>query len=132
MFEWLKDYRDLEERIAYLEHNLDMTKNELKRWENTRDLGRYKLQADSLGANVEEKIEVIEYELAHKMNDLFKVSKLIRSFKGLENQILYYKYVEGETLVGIADRLNKSPNYIYNKHAQIMRMIDYAVNFNVT
>lgn len=56
MYEWLKDYRKLEEQITYLEYNLDKTKRELARWENVNDLGKYKLEAKSLGANVEEKI----------------------------------------------------------------------------
>lgn len=126
MYEWLKDYRKLEEEIAYLEFNLDRTKRELSRWENVSDLGKYKLEAESLGANVEEKIEVIEYELAHKLNDLNELKKLISTFDGLEYKILYKKHVEGMTLEEIATELNYNTNYIRIKHANIMRMMRYA------
>lgn len=126
MHEWLKDYRKLEEEIAYYEFNLDMTKRELKRWEDVSDLGKYKLEVASLGANVEEKIEVIEYELASKMNDLFDLKSLINTFSGLEYKILYRKHVEGKTLETIATELNYSTNYIKMKHASVMRMMQYA------
>lgn len=126
MYEWLKDYRKLEEQIAYLEFNLSKTKRELRRWENPYDLGKYKLEAESLGANVEDKIELIQYELAHKLNDLHDLKKLISTFDGLEYKILYRKHVEGKTLETIASELNYSTNYIKMKHANIMRMMQYA------
>lgn len=131
MYEWLKDYRKLEDEIAYLEFNLERSENELKRW-TSGDLFGIKLTAESNGAKLEESIEAIKVELAHKQNDLAKLVNLIGTFRGLENNILYKKYVEGKTLVSIADELDKSPNYIYNKHAQMMRMIDYAHEVNLT
>ncbi|MGE7091666.1 hypothetical protein ACQKII_09485 [Lysinibacillus sp. NPDC048646] len=126
MHEWLKDYRKLEEQIAYLEFNLNKTKRELRRWENPEDLGKYRLEAESLGANVEGKIELIEYELAHRLNDLHDLKKLISTFDGLEYKILYRKHVEGKTLETIANELNYSTNYIKIKHANAMRMMEYA------
>lgn len=126
VYEWLKDYRKLEEEITYLEFNLERTKRELNRWENVYDLGKYKLHPESLGANVEEKIEAIEYALAYKLNDLEELKKLISTFNGLEYKILYRKHVEGKTLEVIANELNYSTNYIKIKHANIMRMMQYA------
>lgn len=126
MYEWLRDYRKLEEEITYLEFNLERTKRELNRWENIYDLGKYKLVPESLGANVEEKIEAIEYELAHKLNDIHELKKLINTFSGLEYKILYRKHVEGKTLECIANELNYSTNYIKIKHANIMKMMQYA------
>ncbi|HDR3902591.1 TPA: hypothetical protein QCO88_005254, partial [Bacillus cereus] len=92
MFNWLKEYQRLEEEIAYLEYNLDKTKAELKRWIHG-DLQDVRLTAGSEGAKVEERIEAIEYELAHKMNDMYKLKELINTFKGLEHKIAYLKYV---------------------------------------
>ncbi|MGY4556815.1 hypothetical protein [Bacillus thuringiensis] len=46
MFDWLKDYQKLEERIAYLDYNLDKTKAELKRW-ISGDLRDVRLTAES-------------------------------------------------------------------------------------
>lgn len=125
MYEWLKDYRKLEEEIAYLEFNLERTKRELSRWVGG-NLSGVKLEPESLGANVEEKLEAIEYELAHKLNDLEELKNLICTFSGLEYKILYRKHVEGKTLEVIANELNYSTNYIKMKHANIMRMMQYA------
>ncbi|WP_242315896.1 hypothetical protein [Bacillus cereus group sp. BfR-BA-01355] len=125
MFDWLKDYQKLEEDIAYLDYNLDKTKAELKRWVSG-DLREVRLTTESEGAKVEERIEAIEYELAHKMNDMYKLKKLIRTFKGLENKIAYYKYVEGMTLEKIAEELNYSTQYIYNKHAAMREKVEYS------
>ncbi|HDR6286492.1 TPA: hypothetical protein QCU33_002480 [Bacillus cereus] len=125
MFDWLKDYQKLEERIAYLDYNLDKTKLELKRWVSG-DLRNVRLTAESEGGKVEERIEAIEYELAHKLNDMYKLKKLIRTFKGLENKIAYYKYVEGMTLEKVAEELNYSPQYIYNKHAAMREKVEYS------
>ncbi|PEF72081.1 hypothetical protein CON94_28365 [Bacillus pseudomycoides] len=125
MFNWLKVYQELEEDIAYLDYNLDKTKAELKRWVSG-DLQGVRLTAESEGAKVEERIEAIEYELAHKMNDMYKLKKLINTFKGLEHKIAYLKYVEGMTLEKIAEELNYSSQYIYNKHAAMRDKVEYS------
>lgn len=125
LFDWLKDYQKLEERIAYLDYNLDKTKAELKRWVSG-DLREVRLTAESEGAKVEERIEAIEYELAHKMNAMCDLLKLISKFKGLENKLLKMKYVDGMTLEEIAEDMNYSSSYIYKKHAEIIRRIKFA------
>ncbi|MDR4441779.1 hypothetical protein [Bacillus cereus] len=125
MFNWLKVYQELEQDIAYLDYNLDKTKAELKRWVSG-DLREVRLTAESEGAKVEERIEAIEYELAYKMNDMYKLKKLINTFKGLEHKIAYLKYVEGMTLEKIAEELNYSSQYIYNKHAAMREKVEYS------
>ncbi|HDR7391254.1 TPA: DUF1492 domain-containing protein [Bacillus toyonensis] len=125
MFDWLKDYHKLEERIAYLDYNLDKTKAELKRWVSG-DLREVRLTAESEGAKVEERIEAIEYELANEMNDMYKLKNLISKFRGLDNRILKMKYVDGMTLEEIAEDMNYSSSYIYKKHAEIIRRIKFA------
>lgn len=125
LFDWLKDYQKLEEDISLLDYNLDRTKAELKRW-ISGDLQDVRLTAESEGAKVEERIEAIEYELAHKMNDMYKLKKLINTFKGLEHKIAYLKYVEGMTLEKIAEELNYSSQYIYNKHAAMREKVEYS------
>ncbi|GAA5416213.1 hypothetical protein Pryu01_01245 [Paraliobacillus ryukyuensis] len=131
MYEWLQDYQKIEEEIIYLDFELTRNKKELDRWIKG-DLENIKLNDQSKAAKLEEVIENVEYELAHKMNDLYDAKKLISMFKGLENRILYKKYVEGKTLALIAHEMNYSSNYIYNKHAQIMKMIDFALHINLT
>ncbi|MCU5028565.1 hypothetical protein BK720_20055 [Bacillus thuringiensis serovar brasilensis] len=125
MFDWLRDYQKLEERIAYLDYNLDKTKAELKRWVSG-DLREVRLTAESEGARVEERIEAIEYELAHKMNAMHDLLKLISKFKGIENKVLKMKYVDGMTLEEIAEDMNYSSSYIYKKHAEIIKRIKFA------
>ncbi|PEE35995.1 hypothetical protein [Bacillus cereus] len=125
MFDWLKDYQKLEEDIAYLEHNLDKTKAELKRWVYG-DLQYVSLTRDSQGAKVEEHIAAIEYELAYKMNDVFDLKKLIRKFEGLDHQILKLKYMDGLTLASIASELNYNPDYIRRRHAEVMRIVKFV------
>lgn len=129
MTEWLRDYQKLEIDVLYLENKLERSKKELGRW-ISGDLRDVRLTADSDGAKVEDTIEILEYELAHKMNDVYDMKKLICTFNGLDNQILYKKYVEGMTLEKIAEELDYSPRYIYNKHSQIKRMIEYAKNLS--
>lgn len=125
MFDWLKDYQKLEERIAYLDYNLDKTKAELKRWVSG-DLREVRLTAESEGAKVEERIEAIEYELAHKMNDMYKLKNLISKFRGLDNQLLKMKYVDGMTLEQIAEEISYSSSHIKKKHAEIIRLIKFV------
>jgi DNA-directed RNA polymerase specialized sigma subunit len=131
LYEWLQDYQKIEEEIAYLEFELNRNKKELSRW-MYGDLEDVKLNAKSKAAKLEEIIRNIEHELAHKMNDLYDAKKLISKFKGLDNQILYGKYVEGKTLTEIAYELGYTPGHIYNKHAQIVKMIDFALHVNLT
>ncbi|MCU5021665.1 hypothetical protein OB988_04095 [Bacillus cereus] len=125
MFDWLKDYQKLEEDIEYLDYNLDRTKAELKRWVSG-DLREVRLTAESEGAKVEERIEAIEYELAHKMNDMYKLKKLISKFRGLDNKILKMKYVDGMTLEQIAEEISYSSSHIKKKHAEIVRLIKFV------
>ncbi|UGO51599.1 Sigma4 domain protein [Bacillus phage vB_BanS_Booya] len=125
LFNWLRDYQKLEEEIAYLEYNLDKTKAELRRWVSG-DLREVRLTAESEGAKVENRIEAIEYELAHKMNDMYRLKKLISKFRGLENQILKLKYVDGMTLEEIAEVVNYSSSHIKKKHAELVRLIKFV------
>lgn len=129
-FQWLKDYQQLEYDIAYLEQNLERTKRELKRWVEG-DLSKVKLTADSHGAKVEDIIVRIETELAHKQHDLDDIKRLVSTFEGLEHKILVGKYIDGKTLEDVAEELGYSAQYIYNKHAQIKRMVSFAESYSV-
>ncbi|WP_204671621.1 hypothetical protein [Gracilibacillus alcaliphilus] len=131
MYEWLRDYKRLEEDILYLDFELSRNKRELGRW-MYGDLQDIKLNEKSKASQLEEVVRDIEHEMAHKMNDLYNAKQLIKRFKGLDNQILYGKYVEGKTLTEIAYELDYAPGHIYNKHAQIMKMINFALHVNLS
>lgn len=123
--QWLKDYRELEKDVASLELNLERSERELRRWVQG-DLAKYKLTEESLASNLEEKIEVIRYELACKMNDQRKILDMISKFDTLENKIIVGKYIEGKTLEEIAEQHQYSTQYIYNKHAQLKKTIRFV------
>ncbi|MBJ8024927.1 MULTISPECIES: hypothetical protein [Bacillus cereus group] len=125
MFNWLKLYQTLEGEITYMEFDLQRSKRELKRWVSG-DLQDVRLTAESEGAKVEERIAAMEYELAHKMNDLYDLKQIIGKFKGLDHQILKMKYVEGMTLEQIAYDLDYSAYYIKRKHAEIRKVIKFS------
>lgn len=125
MYEWLRDYQKIEEDIAYLEFNLEQSQKELTRWVDG-DLRDVKLTAESDGARLEERIERIEKELQIKRVERENFLKLISKFKGLDNQLLRLKYIDGLTLEEIAEDLNYSASYIYKKHAEIVKMIKFA------
>lgn len=123
--QWLKDYKELERDIASLELNLERSERELRRWVQG-DLAKYKLTEESIASNLEEKIEVIRYELACKMNDQRKILDMISKFDTLENKIIVGKYIEGKTLEEIAEQHQYSTQYIYNKHAQLKKTIRFV------
>ncbi|MDA1874313.1 DUF1492 domain-containing protein [Bacillus cereus group sp. BY112LC] len=125
MFRWLKDYQKLEEEIAYLEYDLEQTEAELKRW-ISGDLCDVRLTPDSQGAKVEEIIEKKKGELYMKQEQRRNLVHLISKFKGLENQILKRKYIDGMTLEEVAENMNYSSSYIYKKHAEIIKRIKFA------
>ena len=124
LFNWLKDYKELMEQIEYLEFNLKSTELELKRWEGG-DLSNVFLVKDSKGSQVEEKIFQIINELTIKKDQKEKMVRLISKFTGVENKILKMKYVDGMTLDVVAEELNYSSSYIYKKHSEIRRRVDF-------
>ena len=106
-FQWLKNYQDLEEQILFMKWNLNKSKLELERWVSG-DLANVRLEKNSRSASLEENIQVIEEEIELLEEQLNEMVLLIKSFKGLDNQIMYLKYVEGMTLEKIAEKLNYS------------------------
>lgn len=124
-FQWLKDYQETEERIAYLKWNIRRTKYELERWEDSTDLGKVFLVKESKGSKVEETLQLLENELIFREEMRASLIILISTFKGLENQILKMKYVEGRTLESIAEEMNYSAGYIRQKHAELRRRLNF-------
>lgn len=122
---WVQDYRELKQDIAYLEESLERNKRELHRWVNG-DLSKYKLEPESHGAKLEDIILGIEREIAHKMNDLESIKRLVATFEGVENQIAYKRYIESKKLTEIASELNLSLSYAEKKSAEITRTLKYA------
>lgn len=129
MYEWLRDYQKLEDEITYLEYILSRSQNELKRWVQG-DLAKYKLTSKSDGARLEERIEVIEYELAHKMNDLHDLRKLINTFQGIEHQIVYKRIYKRKDVWSNRKWFMLQPWIHQKKHAEIVRTIKFVTEYS--
>lgn len=121
---WLKDYQTLENDAIYAEHQVERYKKELKRWVYG-DLARLRTEPESRSSRLEEIIADHEHEWALILNEMFDLKQTVNNLKGLEHTILYKKHIECMKLNAIADELGMSPNYIYNKHAEIMRKLNF-------
>ncbi|MFR3686565.1 MAG: hypothetical protein ACLTXM_16200 [Enterococcus sp.] len=123
-FQWLKDFEEIDEHILYLKWNLNKSKLELERWTDG-DLANVKLEKNSRGSNLEEKISQIEREIECLINQKDEMKLIVDSFKGLDNQIMNYKYIKGMTLEMISEKTGYSVSYIQKKHAELRKSVDY-------
>ncbi|MGX7134330.1 hypothetical protein [Enterococcus thailandicus] len=123
-FQWLKDYQELEDQILYYEWNLNKSKLELDRWING-DLANVRLNNKSRSSSLEEKIEKISNELAILNQYKEEMLRLIQTFKGLENEIVRMKYIEGLSLEQVAEKTRYSASHIRKKHAEIRSKLDF-------
>lgn len=124
MYEWLISYQEMQQRIAFLELELERYKSELERWCDPQDLGRYSLVKESKASKLEDIIEDHEYLLAHEMNHCLDLVNLIYDFKGLDQHIMRMKYVEGLTLKEIAGELGYGYTYIKKRHGNILKALE--------
>lgn len=122
-YQWLQEYQKLEEEIDILKWRIRKSESELERWYDPKDLGRVKLTKESNASHLEENIKRDKAFLAEKELAMEALMIMIGRFKGLDNQILKMKYLEGMTLDLIAESLSYSNSYIYQKHAQLVKMI---------
>ncbi|WP_137597127.1 hypothetical protein [Paucilactobacillus kaifaensis] len=123
-FQWLKTYLDNEEEIANIELDLRRTEIELSRYTDG-DLRNIKLNKKSNASQLEEIIA--EYkkllEQDYKIKD--EVMNLLDRFSGIENTILKEKYINGKTLMDIADIPDIGYSYqtIKRVHAELKRRL---------
>lgn len=123
-FQWLKDYQELDEQILYLKWNLNKSKLELDRWVNG-DLAKVRLEKNSRSSSLEENIEKIECEIELLEEQRKEMLTIIHSFKGVDNDIVRLKYIEGLTLDELAEEVGYSVSYIRQRHAEIRKTIDF-------
>lgn len=123
-FQWLKDYQELEEQILYLKWNLNKSKLELDRWING-DLANVKLDKHSRASRLEENIQRIEGEIGLLQDQINEAKLIVGSFKGLDNQIMYEKYINGLSLEQVADATGYSESYVKKRHAELKKSIDF-------
>ena len=87
------------------------------------------LEKGSKGARTEEFLESMEKSLEFKEYMKNSLIVLIDTFKGMENELLKKKYVEGKSLETIAEELNYSHGHIRQKHAELRRRLDFLDDY---
>lgn len=127
-FEWLQDYMEMQNHIAYLKKNLVRTERELWRW-TYGDLSKIKLEKGSRATRLEEIIESLKQEIEITENRILDIEQFIYSLDGLESQIVRMKYIENKSLKEIAEITGYEYGYIRVKHASIKRTLNFANSY---
>ncbi|OTN76742.1 hypothetical protein A5886_001821 [Enterococcus sp. 8G7_MSG3316] len=127
-FQWLKDYQELDDQIIYLKWNLNKSKLERVRWVYG-DLQEVRLEKNSRASSLEENIEKITREIELLDEQRTEMLAIINSFKGLENDIVRMKYIEGMKLDDIAEEIGYSASHIRKKHAEIRGKFDFLDDY---
>ena len=128
-FKWLEDYQKLEDHLVYLKWNLNKSRLELDRWVNG-DLANVRLEKNSRSSSLEESIEKIEQEIKRLEEQKGELLSIVRSFKGLDNDIVRLKYIDGYTLEKIAEEIRYSASYVRQRHAEIRKTISFIDGYN--
>lgn len=115
-----------------MELNKKRTEIELRRWLEG-DLSHVKIQKGSHGAKVEEALTEIDEALAEDYELRALTLDLIGHFDGIENQILRRKYVEGMSLMDIADcdDIGYSYSTIKRVHAELKHTLRFLDKWDV-
>lgn len=123
-FQWLKTYLDNEEEIANIELDLRRTEIELSRYTDG-DLRNIKLNKKSNASQLEEIICEHKKLLEQDYQIRNEVMALLDRFSGIENTILKEKYINGKTLMDIADMDDIGYSYqtIKRIHAELKRRL---------
>lgn len=129
-FQWLKDYQELDDQILYLKWNLNKSKLELSRWVNG-DLADVRIEKNSRSASLEENIQKIENEIEILEEQRKEMLAIINSFKGIDNEIIRKKYVEGCSLEIIAEEIGYSASYVRQRHADIRKTLDFLDEYEM-
>ncbi len=127
-YQWLADYKELEEKLLYLKWNLNKSKLELIRWVEG-DLAGVKLEKGSHSASLEEKIKFIEQEISEANTQIKELKSIVDNFEGVDAQIVKLKFIENINLDDIADQLGYSISYIRKRHTDIRKTLSFLDKF---
>lgn len=122
-YQWLQEYQKLEEEIEILKWKIRKSEVELERWCDPRDLGKVKITNESNASHLEENIKRDKAFLGEKELAMESLMIMIDRFKGLDNQLLRMKYIDGMTLKDISIELNYSYSYIMTRHSILVKAI---------
>lgn len=123
-YRYLKEFIDLENHISLLKLNIKRSKRELYRWVEG-DLQDVSLTEESRAARLEETIEDLKNELSILESEKEDLLQLIDSFTGIDHLIVTEKYIYNKSLEVIAHEHNYSYGYIKNKHAELVRKVEF-------
>lgn len=123
-FQWLKDYQELDEQIVYLKWNLNKSRLERSRWVYG-DLSDVRLEKNSRASSLEEIIAKIEQEIELLEEQRTEMLAIINSFKGIDNEIIKKKYIDGGSLDVIAEEIGYSASYVRQRHAEIRKTLAF-------
>ncbi len=129
-FQWLRDYQELDEQILYLKWNLNKSKLELNRWVYG-DLADVRIEKNSRSSMLEENIQKIENEIEILEEQRKEMLAIINSFKGIDNEIIRKKYVEGCSLEIIAEEIGYSASYVRQRHAEIRKTLSFLDEYEM-
>ena len=90
---------------------------------NPNEFGEVKGTDDSIVLRLEDKIKQSTVSLEEKEQAMESLVMIIDRFKGLDNQILKMKYIEGLTLKEIAEKLIYNYQHIVTLHTSIIKAI---------
>ena len=95
----------------------------MNNYSNPKELGEVKGINNSIVLRLEDKIKQSAAYLEEKEQAMESLVMIIDRFKGLDNQLLKMKYIDGMTLKQIAEKLTYSCQHIVNLHASIIKAI---------
>ena len=89
-----------------------------------KELGELEGVDGSIVLRLEDNIKQCKTYVSEKQQTLASLVMIIDRFKGLENQLLRMKYIDGMTLKQIAEKLTYSYQHIVNLHTQVIKAVE--------
>ncbi|WP_143352929.1 hypothetical protein [Enterococcus villorum] len=123
-FKWLKDYRELDEQIFYLKWSLNKSELELARWIEG-DLSTLCLKDNGRVPSLKEKIQNTRQEINLLDEQKKEMLAILETFKGIDNQIVKMKYIDGMKLEDIAEKIDYTVSYVRQRHAGIRKTLKF-------
>lgn len=134
MVDLINRYRQFDAELSALKLNKHICQREMRHWGATTliDYRAYLGKKYDMFTRLQQTKRIGDeiVEINNRIDELNHYMKLIREvvdkFDGLEYQILKYKYMDGMTLSEVAAKVNRSDQYIRNKHAEIIKRIEFV------
>lgn len=127
VIKWLSRYKAINQEIAVIEIDIGCAEIEYYRWKDgdlskTQSFEVLLLKQRELSQIIEDKKVLI-----NKLKEQSEaIEKTVEKFKGIHNLIVRERYIHGKSIVEIAEEHNYSEQYIYNKHAEIKKILSYT------